>query len=70
MIYTVTLDAALDRIIDIDELIYDDVNRILEERRLVSGKAIDVARVIRGWADTAAFRDWWEVTTALRQKAG
>jgi 1-phosphofructokinase family hexose kinase len=48
MVYTVTLNPALDRIIDIDELIYDDVNQILEEKRLVSGKAIDVARVIRG----------------------
>jgi 6-phosphofructokinase 2 len=47
MIYTVTLNPALDRIIDIDELIYDDVNQILEEKRLVSGKAIDVTRVIR-----------------------
>ena len=48
MIYTVTLNPSLDRIVDIDELIYDDVNRILEEKRLVSGKAISVARVIRG----------------------
>ena len=47
MIYTVTLNPALDRIIDIDELMYDDVNQILEEKRLVSGKAIDVTRVIR-----------------------
>ena len=47
MIYTVTLNPALDRIIDIDELIYDDVNQILEEKRLVSGKAIDVTRVIK-----------------------
>jgi 1-phosphofructokinase family hexose kinase len=46
MVYTVTLNPALDRIIDIDELIYDDVNQILEEKRFVSGKAIDVARVI------------------------
>ncbi|MGD0233920.1 MAG: 1-phosphofructokinase family hexose kinase [Syntrophorhabdales bacterium] len=48
MIYTVTLNPSLDRIIDIDELIYDDVNQILEEKRQVSGKAIDVARVIGG----------------------
>lgn len=48
MIYTVTLNPSLDRIVDIDELIYDDVNRILKEKRLVSGKAIYVARVIRG----------------------
>jgi 6-phosphofructokinase 2 len=47
MIYAVTMNPALDRIIDIDELIYDDVNQILEEKRLVSGKAVDVARVIR-----------------------
>jgi 1-phosphofructokinase len=48
MIYTVTLSPALDRIVDIDELMYDDVNQILAEKRLVSGKAIDVARVIKG----------------------
>ena len=47
MIYTIVLNPALDRIVDIDELLYDDVNTIIEETRLVSGKAIDVSRVIR-----------------------
>jgi 6-phosphofructokinase 2 len=47
MIFAVTMNPSLDRIIDIDELIYDDVNKILEERRQVSGKAIDAARVIK-----------------------
>ena len=47
MVYAVTLNPALDRVIDVDELIYDDVNTILEEKRNVSGKAIDVARIIR-----------------------
>jgi 6-phosphofructokinase 2 len=47
MVYTVTLNPALDRIIDVDEFIYDDVNKILEEKRHVSGKAVDVSRVIK-----------------------
>ena len=48
MIYTIVLNPALDRIVEIDELLYDDVNRIVEERRLVTGKAIDVSRVVGG----------------------
>lgn len=47
MIFAVTMSPSLDRIIDIDDLIYDDVNKILEERRQVSGKAIDATRVIK-----------------------
>ncbi len=47
MIFTVALNPALDRVIDVDEFMYDDVNQILEEKRRVSGKAIDVSRVIK-----------------------
>ncbi|OPY72266.1 MAG: 6-phosphofructokinase isozyme 2 [Syntrophorhabdus sp. PtaU1.Bin058] len=47
MIYTVTLNPSLDRIIEVEELMYDDVNEVVEEKRYPSGKGIDVSRVIR-----------------------
>jgi len=47
MIYTITLNPYLDNIIDIEELVYDDVNRIVEEKKHASGKGIDVSRVIK-----------------------
>jgi 6-phosphofructokinase 2 len=47
MIYTITLSPSLDRIIDVEELIYDDVNKIEEERRKAGGRGIDVSRVIK-----------------------
>lgn len=47
MIYTVTLNPFLDRIIEVEELVYDDVNRITEERSRAAGKGIDVSRVIK-----------------------
>ena len=47
MIYTITLNPYLDNIIDIEELVYDDVNRIAEEKKHASGKGIDVSRVIK-----------------------
>ena len=47
MIYTVTLDPMLDRVVWVEELEYDDVNHITEDLRRPAGKGIDVARVIR-----------------------
>jgi 6-phosphofructokinase 2 len=47
MIYTITLTPSLDRIIDVEELIYDDVNKIEEEKRRAGGRGIDVSRVIK-----------------------
>ena len=47
MIYTITLNPSLDRAIDVEEFVYDDVNVILEEERRPGGKGIDVSRVIR-----------------------
>ena len=46
MVYTVTLNPSIDRMMDIEELIYDDVNRIIECRSRAGGKGIAVARGI------------------------
>jgi 6-phosphofructokinase 2 len=46
MIYTITLNPALDRTIEVDGLVADDANRILREARYAGGKGIDCSRVI------------------------
>lgn len=55
MIYTITLNPALDRIIEVDGLVVDDANRILREERYAGGKGIDCSRVIEelGGSSTA-----------------
>jgi 6-phosphofructokinase 2 len=47
MIYTVTLNPALDRAINVDSLVQDDTVRVLSENHYAAGKGIDVSRVIR-----------------------
>lgn len=47
MIYTITLNPILDRIVEVEELIYDDVNMVVEEKKYPGGKGIDVSRVIK-----------------------
>ena len=47
MIYTVTLNPALDRAIVVERMLADDTTRILAETRYAAGKGIDVSRVIR-----------------------
>jgi len=47
MIYTVTLNPALDRTIIVEKLVLDDTTRILSETLYAGGKGIDVSRVIR-----------------------
>jgi len=46
MIYTITLNPALDRTLWIKKLREDDSNRIEKERRYAGGKGIDVSRVL------------------------
>ncbi len=46
MIYTVTLNPALDRTIWLEDLKVDDTNRILKEEKYAGGKGIDVSRVL------------------------
>jgi 6-phosphofructokinase 2 len=46
MIYTVTLNPALDRTLWVDKIQFDDVNRIEREERYAGGKGIDVAKVL------------------------
>jgi 6-phosphofructokinase 2 len=47
MIYTVTLNPALDRFIVVEQLLAEDTSRILSETAYAAGKGIDVSRVIR-----------------------
>jgi 6-phosphofructokinase 2 len=47
MIYTVTLNPALDRMLVVERLLEDDTTRIISEQRYAGGKGIDVSRVIK-----------------------
>ncbi len=47
MIYTLTLNPALDRTIVVDKLVEEDTVRIRSETKYAGGKGIDVSRVIR-----------------------
>ncbi len=47
MIYTVTLNPALDRSIEVEKLRSDDANRIEAEKNYAGGKGIDASRVIQ-----------------------
>ena len=47
MIYTVTLNPALDRAINVDRLLDDDTTRVISEKHYAAGKGIDVSRVIK-----------------------
>jgi 6-phosphofructokinase 2 len=47
MIYTVTLNPALDRAIEVENLLLDDTTRVLCEKNYAAGKGIDVSRVIK-----------------------
>jgi 6-phosphofructokinase 2 len=47
MIYTITQSPALIRTVDVEEIIYDDVNEIIEEKNTAGGKGIDISRVIK-----------------------
>ena len=46
MIYTVTLNTALDRTLWIKDIHGDDCNRIEEEKRFAGGKGVDVSKVL------------------------
>ena len=46
MIYTVTLNPALDRTISINQIQYDESNRIAREQNYAGGKGIDVSKVL------------------------
>jgi 1-phosphofructokinase len=47
MIYTTALNPTLDVTMEVEELVYDDVNQIVETTKHAGGKGINVARVIR-----------------------
>ncbi|MDY7032460.1 MAG: 1-phosphofructokinase [Thermodesulfobacteriota bacterium] len=47
MIYTVTLNPALDRAIVVDSLTEEDTTRVIQETCYAAGKGIDVSRVVR-----------------------
>lgn len=47
MIYTITLNPALDHFLDVEELHVDDANRVKSECLYAGGKGIDVSRAVR-----------------------
>jgi 6-phosphofructokinase 2 len=47
MIYTVTLNPALDRAVNVERLMDDDTIRVESEKHYAAGKGIDVSRVIK-----------------------
>lgn len=47
MIYTITQSPVLNRTVEVEEILYDDVSAIIEEKNSVGGKGIDISRVIR-----------------------
>ncbi|MBM4121268.1 MAG: 1-phosphofructokinase [Nitrospira sp.] len=47
MIYTITLNPALDHYLEVESLLMDDANRVKAERLYAGGKGIDVSRAIR-----------------------
>lgn len=49
MIYTITLNPALDRTIWIDRIRDDVANRILEEKSYAGGKSVDVSKVLKNF---------------------
>jgi 6-phosphofructokinase 2 len=49
MIYTITLNPALDRTISIDRIRDDVSNRILEEQSYAGGKSVDVSKVLKNF---------------------
>src|SRR5512136_1974322 len=49
MIYTITLNPALDRTLWIDKIRDDVSNRILEEKSFAGGKSIDVSKVLENF---------------------
>ncbi|MFA4904634.1 MAG: 1-phosphofructokinase [Desulfobaccales bacterium] len=47
MIYSITLNPALDRTLWVERVKLDDTNRIAKEERYAGGKGVDVSRVLR-----------------------
>ena len=67
MIYTLTLNPSLEKSIDVEEFVYDDVNMILDEKRKAEGKGIDVCRGrSKNWGDRALPWASWADTTGSK----
>ncbi|MCX5803106.1 MAG: hypothetical protein NTU69_06165 [Proteobacteria bacterium] len=47
MIYKVALNPSLNKTIEVEELIYDELNKTIEERVYAGGKGFDVSRIMK-----------------------
>jgi fructose-1-phosphate kinase PfkB-like protein len=47
MIYKVALNPSLNKTIEVEELIYDELNKTIEERVYAGGKGLDVSRIMK-----------------------
>ena len=60
MIYTITLNPALDRTLWIKNMRDDVSNRILEEKSFAGGKSVDVSKVLKNLGQKNVAAESWK----------
>jgi len=62
MIYTLTLNPAVDRELTVPAMEFDSVLRASESRVDFGGKGFNVSRLLKGWKPQASLSDFWVET--------